>query len=891
MKLRLSLVGLCFSVIAGCGGGGGGGNPPPGGGTPPAVTLTASQSSVPAGTAVTLTWSTNDAQSCTASGGWTGSRPTGGNEQVTPTGTSTTYTLSCSGTGGSTQRSVTVSVLAAPGLTLSANPTSVTSGQSSTLTWTSTDATSCTASGGWSGSKAVSGSESVGPLSTTTNFTLACTGAGGNVQRSVSVTVNAPPPTSGLDARPSNTTCIAPDRPTTTATIGLTRVFPALSFASPVALLQAPGDASRWFVIEQAGRIMTFANVANPASAATFIDIRSRVLSGGEQGLLGMAFDPAFASNGRVYLSYTAGSPRRSILSRFRSLDGGQTLNATTEEVLLSVPQPFSNHNGGHIAFGPDGYLYFGIGDGGDGGDPQNNAQTLTNLLGAILRIDVNGAAPYGIPGGNPFAANPRCSSGPGTAPCPEIYAWGLRNPWRWSFDRATGELWAGDVGQSAREEISVIRAGGNYGWRYREGTLCYNPSSNCPTAGPGGEPLIGPVAEYGRSVGQSVTGGYVYRGSAIPALVGRYVFGDFSTGRLFVHRPDPVPLQAYETLLQSGLNVASFGEGVDGEVYVVHYGGTLHRLVQTGGGGSDPVPDDLAATGCTSTTDVRQPAPGLIPYAPNAPFWSDGAEKQRWIGLPNGATVSIGSDGDFEFPNGTVLVKSFRLQSRLIETRLFMRHPDGEWAGYTYRWNDPQTAATRVRGGLVADVGGQDWTFPSEVQCLQCHTAAAGRSLGLEAAQLNGNLQYPATGRTANQLTTLDTIGVFSPRLSPPAAQQPALANPYGGAGTLEQRARAYLHTNCANCHRPGGPTPTTLDLRFQTAVAATNTCNVTPQAGNLGVADARIIAPGAPDRSVLVLRTDRRDAAGMPPLASHVVDAQGVQLLRQWISQLGGC
>jgi uncharacterized repeat protein (TIGR03806 family) len=760
------------------------------------------------------------------------------------------------------------------------------------LTWSTTNAQSCTASGGWSGSKAVSGSESVGPLSTTTNFTLACTGAGGNVQRSVSVTVTAPPPpTSGLDARPSNTTCLAPERTTTSPSLGLERAFPSLSFSSPVGLMQAPGDASRWFVIEQSGVVRVFANSPTASTASTFIDIRDRVQDGGERGLLGMAFDPDFATNGRVYLSYTSRGSLRSILSRFRTLDGGQTLNPTTEEVLLSVPQPYENHNGGHIAFGRDGFLYLGLGDGGSAGDPQNNAQTNTNLLGAMLRIDVNGPAPYGIPANNPFAGNPRCSNGTGTAPCPEIYAWGLRNPWRWSFDRATGDLWAGDVGQGAWEEIDRIQRGGNYGWRYREGAHCYNPSTNCPTVGPGGEPLIDPVAEYGRTFGASVTGGYVYRGSAIPSLVGRYVFGDFVSGRVFAYRSDPVPNNAREELLQTGLSISSFGEGVDGELYVVNYGGTLHRFLQSGGGTSDPVPDQLSATGCVSATDIRQPAPGLIPYSLNAPFWSDGADKLRWMALPNGATVSIGSDGDFEFPNGTVLVKSFRLQGRFIETRLFMRHPDGEWAGYTYRWNDAQTAATRVRGGATATVAGQTWTFPSESQCLQCHTSAAGRSLGLETAQQNSNLTYPTTGRTANQLTTLDSIGVFSPRLSPPAAQQPALADPYGSAGTLEARARAYLHTNCASCHRPGGSTPSPMDLRYQTSFVSTNTCNVSPQAGDLGVANARIIAPGAPDRSVLVLRTERRDAVGMPPLASHVVDAQGAQLLRNWIAQLAGC
>jgi glucose/arabinose dehydrogenase len=245
----------------------------------------------------------------------------------------------------------------------------------------------------------------------------ACGGGGGGGSPEPPPPPPPPPPTAGLDARPSNTTCVAPERPTH-PTIGLERAFPSLSFASPVALLQAPGDGSRWFVVEQAGRVRELRQLAGSATASTFIDIRDRRCSQRRRaGLLGMAFDPDFATNGRVYLSYTVDGPLRSVLSRFRSLDGGQTLNPTTEEVLLTVPQPYSNHNGGHIAFGPDGYLYLGLGDGGSGGDPQNNAQTTTNLLGAMLRIDVNGAAPYGIPADNPFAANPRCANGPAPRP------------------------------------------------------------------------------------------------------------------------------------------------------------------------------------------------------------------------------------------------------------------------------------------------------------------------------------------------------------------------------------------------------------------------------------------------------------------------------------------
>ena len=202
---------------------------------------------------------------------------------------------------------------------------------------------------------------------------------------------------------------------------------------------------------------------------------------------------------------------------------------------------------------------------------------------------------------------------------------------------------------------------------------------------------------------------------------------------------------------------------------------------------------------------------------------------------------------GDFEFPNGTVLMKQFRLGGRLVETRLFMRHTDGEWAGYTYEWNAQGTDATRVVGGKTATVGSQSWVYPSEAQCLACHTAAAGRSLGLEIAQLNGSLLYPQTGRTANQIATLNAIGLFSPAIAESPSALPSLPDPFGAGGTLAERARAYLHTNCSHCHRPNGGTPTDLDLRYTTALSGTNSCDRAPQAGDLGLTNARIIAPGA--------------------------------------------
>jgi hypothetical protein len=219
------------------------------------------------------------------------------------------------------------------------------------------------------------------------------------------------------------------------------------------------------------------------------------------------------------------------------------------------------------------------------------------------------------------------------------------------------------------------------------------------------------------------------------------------------------------------------------------------------------------------------------------------------------------------------------------------MRHTDGEWAGYTYEWNAGGTDATRVIGGKTVTLDGRTWLFPSEAECLACHTEAAGRSLSIELAQLNGPLTYPQTGRMANQVVTLNAVGMFSPPVTTPPSELPWMPDPFGTVGPLAERARAYLHTNCSQCHRPNGGTPTDLDLRYTTAVGGMNACDREPQSGSLGIFDARIIAPGAAERSVLLARADRRDAHGMPPVGSVLVDTDGVALLRQWIDSLAGC
>lgn len=699
-----------------------------------------------------------------------------------------------------------------------------------------------------------------------------------------------PPSTVGLDTRSGNATCTAWPRPSAGSDISLNR-FTSLSFTAPVAMLQAPGNNTRWFVVEQAGRVHRL-DVANPTTASNYIDITDRVHMGGsgaETGLLGMAFHPNFPSDNRVFLSYTFLSQTALVsrVSAFSSNDGGATLDPATESILLVIQQPVDNHNGGHVAFGPDGFLYIGMGDGGGGGDPNGNGQRLTTMLGKMLRIDVDGAPPYEIPPSNPFAANAVCPvAGRASGACPEIYAYGFRNPWRWSFDRGNGELWLADVGQGEYEEVNQVTIGGNYGWRCREGAHDFNPAG-CNAGG-----LIDPVAEYDHSLGNSITGGYVYRGPQNTSLTGRFLFGDFVSGRIFAWLPQSATQPRRPTqLLDSDLMISSFGQGNDGELYVVHYGGTLHRIVFESVAGGATAPELLSETGCVSANDPKQPASGLVPYAINAPFWSDGADKERWLALPDGQNITVQGDGDWSFPNGTVLMKHFRLGARLVETRLFMRHPDGAWGGFSYEWNAAQTEATLLEGGAVRSIDGQNWIFPSESQCLECHTDAAGRALGLETAQLNRELTYPQTNRTANELTTLNHIALLTPPITE-AAAQPAMPDPYSATGSIGARARAYLHTNCSQCHRPGGPAPSNMDLRYATALAATNACNASPQSGDLGLGmNARLIAPGSAANSVLMLRMNRRDANAMPPLGSNIVDAAGVSLISQWIDGLADC
>ena len=345
-------------------------------------------------------------------------------------------------------------------------------------------------------------------------------------------------------------------------------VFPNVSFRRMVHLTYADDDTDRLFLVLQPGRIMTFPH-RDDATATEFLDIQERVSDeGNEEGLLGMAFDPDFRETGHFYLSYTAANPRRSIVSRFSvSADDPNRGDPDSEFILLVVPQPYANHNGGHIVFGPDGYLYVGLGDGGSSGDPRGHGQDLTTLLGTILRIDVRNASTaqrYAVPPDNPFV-------GRSADVRQEIWAYGLRNPWRFNFDRETGALWAGDVGQNRYEEVDLILPGGNYGWNVMEGFHCFR-SDDCDQEG-----LAFPIVEYSNpDQGCSVTGGYVYRGSRLPSIEGAYIYGDYCSGTIWALDYDVLE---HRILAETPLRIAAFAEGPAGELYILSFDSKVYRL------------------------------------------------------------------------------------------------------------------------------------------------------------------------------------------------------------------------------------------------------------------------------------------------------------------------
>ncbi len=658
-------------------------------------------------------------------------------------------------------------------------------------------------------------------------------------------------------------------------------------------LTHAPDASNRIFVVEVDGTIAVFPNDQKVSSKGLFLDIRSKVWRGNmEMGLLGMAFDPKYTQNGYFYVHYSAkGSVHKSRISRFQvsNLDPNKA-DPKSEFVLLEVTQPYRNHNGGMLAFGPDGYLYIGLGDGGSGGDPQQHGQNRKTLLGTLLRIDPHGKTgklPYGIPKNNPFV-------GAGAGIREEIWAYGLRNPWRFSFDRLSGQLWLADVGQSKREEVDIIERGGNYGWRIREGDVDYKNPLNLPPS-MFKEPLI----SVKRNDARSIIGGYVYRGSRLPELKGAYLYGDWVTGKVWAAVEKKGKLLSNTLVNSKAKQLASFGVDQKQELYLVSHNGPIYTLDRDLS--SPPkFPLKLSDTKLFSDLKNMSPAKGVYPYEVRHPFWADHAEKTRFFAYP-GKPIGFTPKSAWSFAKGTVLVKHFDMEMRIgdpsskrrLETRVMVHEADA-WAGYTYRWNSAQTDALLVpfdgateklsirdRSGTKI-VRVQDWRYPSRNECMQCHTAAAGYALSTQTRQLNKLVTH--NNKSIEQLEHWDAMGMFHKKIGA-AKQYERFAARGDQSVKIETQARTWLDVNCAMCHQPGGGTPSNIDLRLDSALTQTKIWDILPSHGSLGLRKSRIVKPYEHENSVLWERVRRLGSGRMPQIGSNQVDQYAVQLLRDWI------
>ena len=729
-----------------------------------------------------------------------------------------------------------------------------------------------------------------------------------------------------------------PDSPPAT-TYSLVNALGTLTFDQPLCLATPPGESRRLFVCEQPGVIQLIPDVTAPAKMIFFnlaatVDARANedFDYGGEAGLLGLAFHPDHAVNRQFFVFYSVSkrnSPSASYnsyqrVSRFTTLAGNPAAaDPASELVLIEQLDQASNHNGGDLHFGPDGYLYISVGDEGNADDSLDNSQTIIkDFHSGILRIDVDkkpgNVAPtahaalpdlarFSIPLDNPFVHtsaggtwNGRwngalLSSTNRKKVRREFFATGLRNPWRFSFDTATGQLWCADVGQNAWEEINLVVKGGNYGWAYREGNHNGAKSNSAPA---NFDTLYHapPVHDYPRGDGYSITGGRVYRGTRIGALAGKYIFGDYGTGNIWSMNLDGSSRQR----LLGEAGIAAFGTDPSNHDLLLAdiTDGIVRRLVTTTNPGNFPV--TLSATGLFADLADLSPSPGLVPYQVNLPFWSDHAIKSRWFVVPNGTSQFTWSkEAPWTLPTGSIWVKHFDMEmqrgvptsKKRIETRLLVKNAGGAY-GVSYRWNEAGTEATLVEDGgenfpLAITEGGnpvpQTWRIPSRAECMVCHTPQAGHALSFNTRQLN--LTGSMNGFSGNQLSTLFSQGFLSNNPGSPNLL-PRHVGPAEGAYSIEARVRSYLAVNCAYCHKSGGTAPASWDGRAELTLAQTTLVNGSAT-NNGGNPLNKLVVPGSTANSILLHRTAATGGFNrMPPLGSNVIDSANVALLTNWIN-----
>lgn len=716
--------------------------------------------------------------------------------------------------------------------------------------------------------------------------------------------------------------------------------FPKLSFKEPTVLTGAPG-VDRLFVVEKGGRIWSFPNDSQCESADLMIDLRAdydklipNPKARGLGDLYGLAFHPNYPQTPYCYVCYTlpGNSPQRQLP------DGTRVVRYTVTRFDPPVADPSSEqivitwlgggHNGGCLKFGHDGCLYISTGDGSFTNPPDAllSGQDMGSLNSKILRINIDRPSedrPYSIPADNPFVGLPGARG--------EVWAYGLRNPWKMSFDRKTGDLWVGDVGWERWELVQLVRRGGNYGWSIMEGR---QPVRTEAKRGP--TPIQPPTIDLPHADAASVTGGFVYRGRRLPELDGAYIYGDWETRRQWASWHDGERITRTVEIVEPMVRVVGYGEDNAGELYVLDWdAGTIHRFAKNDAPqAAADFPRRLSETGLFANVAEQTPAAGVVEFQINAAQWLDGLTGRQFIAVPNQERVTIHArphsvEGSMfsrrkDFPPETVLVKNLalptgadaELSERLIETQIL--HYDGRrWRGYTYAWNEQQTDAELVPAGgeertlTIADPAAPQgrretkYLFMSRAQCVICHNHWNEFALGFNLPQLDRpsslrpGLSYSedSIDGLSGQLRDLLELGVIEPPskldeaaqlIVEPLPRDRPLVDPYDQAADLERRARSYLHVNCAHCHLKGGGGSADIELRYTFPLEETKLVDVAPLQGTFGIAESSIVTPGDPYRSVLLYRISKLGRGRMPHLGSEEVDPRGVALVHDWIRQL---
>jgi uncharacterized repeat protein (TIGR03806 family) len=672
------------------------------------------------------------------------------------------------------------------------------------------------------------------------------------------------------------------------------RAFPALKFTNCLDLTKAPGS-DRLFVAEQAGKIFSFPNKPDVTEADLVVDLAKAIK--GVQAVYALAFHPDFPKNRYCYVCYITKQNLEdgTHIARFRLSDTDPpTIDVASETTIITWLS--GGHNGCCLKFGLDGCLYISTGDGSGPNPPDSRraGQDVSNLLSCILRIDVDHAGDvknYRIPADNPFV-DLKGARG-------EIWAYGLRNPWRMSFDRMTGDLWVGDVGWELWEMLDRIERGGNYGWSVMEGRQSTNPEwPRGPT------PILPPTIDVPHSESSSITDGLTYYGSRLKELHGNHIYGDYDTGKIWGFRYDNGRVVDHRELADTTHRIVGFGDDNDGEFYLLdHTAGTIHRLVP------NPQPDQsakfprkLSETGVFLSVSAQAPAPGVIPYSINAEPWADHAVAERLVAVPNELSINP-AGAAWSFPKDSVFAKTLSLDMqrgnpssrRRVETQIL--HFDGaDWQTYSYQWNDEQSDASLLDAAGVertfdivdANAAGgkrqQTWRFSGRAECQRCHNKWSGFALGFITPQLNKDHDY--NGSSASQLDTLAHIKVFEQPL--PTEKRPRLADPRDSSADQDSRARAYLHANCSHCHRQHAGGAVFSMMHFELPLEKTAMLGLRPTQGTFGIHAAQVIAPGDPFRSVLLYRMAKLGGGRMPHIGSTEVDREGVELIYDWVRQL---